>query len=383
MSPSRLSERSVMSKPSLFLRTGIVAMMFASVPAMAGEKVLYSFKSGMDGDLPLAGVIEDANGNLYGTTQNGAGAGCGGAGCGTVFKLAPDGTETVLHAFQGGADGAQPQAGLIADQAGNLYGTTTAGGSGTDNAGTVFEIAPGGGETILYSFCGQANCADGAGPIAGLILDGEGNLYGTTTRGGSTACEGGCGVVFKLAPGGVQTVLYAFKGGKDGEAPEAGVVMDGAGDLVGATLEGGGNSAYCKRIFPSGCGTVFRIAPDGSEKILYRFCSQATCADGAAPELAGLVMDDKGDVYGTAAYGGEYGHGVVFRLTPSGKESVLHAFQGPPTDGHETVLTSFEPAADGVFPYGGVIVGSAGDLIGTTGYGGAHGSGTVFALRGK
>jgi len=204
----------------------------------------------------------DAAGNLYGTTViGGAGVDCGGPSCGVVFKLAPDGTQTVLYSFcpqSGCADGAGPRAGLIMDAAGNLYGTTKGGGAG--GTGVVFKLAPDGTETVLYSFCSQANCTDGATPVAGLIMDAAGNLYGTTLSGGGTPNPDlpppSQGVVFALAPDGTETVLYSFcsqlPNCTDGARPGA-VIMDVAGNLDGTTALGG--------IAPGNSGVVFALTP--------------------------------------------------------------------------------------------------------------------------
>jgi uncharacterized repeat protein (TIGR03803 family) len=195
-----------------------------------------------------------------------------------------------------------PSAELIMDAAANLYGTTYHG--GTSGGGVVFKLAPDGTETVLYSFCSQFNCADGDHPSAGLIMDGAGNLYGTTYYGGTS----GGGVVFKLAPDGTETVLYSFcsqSNCADGSDPEAGLIMDGAGNLYGTTSDGGGTFG----------GVVFKLAPDGTETVLYSFCSQSGCADGSYPE-AGLIMDGAGNLYGTTLGGGTSGTGVVFMVTP-------------------------------------------------------------------
>jgi uncharacterized repeat protein (TIGR03803 family) len=188
---------------------GFAALCAALTVAAAGsasaaptETVLHSF-TGSDGAFPLAGLIADSAGNLYGTTVSGGTGGCSqGAGCGVVFKVSPSGTETVLYSFTGGSDGAFPEAGLIADRAGNLYGTTNRGGG--SGGGVVFKLSSSGTETVLYSFTGGS---DGRNPQAGLIADSAGNLYGTTEGGGS-----GNGVVFKLSLGGTETVLHSFTG---------------------------------------------------------------------------------------------------------------------------------------------------------------------------
>jgi len=208
--------------------------------------VLHTFTGGADGNNPSATLIRDAGGNLYGTAGLGGDLACGTLGCGTVFKLDPTGTLTVLHTFTGGSDGAGPNAGLIQDPMGNLYGTTGRGGA--DNAGTVFKIDPSGTETVVHTFDGRSGGGD---PIAGLIQDAAGILYGTTFSGGNLTCRNGCGTVFKLDPAtGRFKVLHAFAGGTDGTNPYAALTSDGSGNLVGTTNYGGAN----------GDGTVFRIS---------------------------------------------------------------------------------------------------------------------------
>ena len=170
------------------------------------ETVLYSFTGGADGRMPLAGVVRDSSGNLYGTTVSG-----GSAGAGVVYQVDTSGNETVLYSFTGGADGGSPQASIVRDAAGNLYGTATEG--GVNNAGVVFKVDSTGHETVLYSFTGGA---DGGNPLAPLIRDSSGNLYGTTFSGGAARW----GVVFKLSAGGQETVLYTFTGGLDGGNPQ-------------------------------------------------------------------------------------------------------------------------------------------------------------------
>ena len=308
------------------------------------ETVLYSFcpsgASCTDGELPYAGLIMDAAGNLYGTTNSG-----GAHGGGTVFELIPNAaktmwSETVLYSFcPSGAsctDGELPYAGLIMDAAGNLYGTTNSGGA--HGGGTVFELIPNAAktmwsETVLYSFCAQGGCVDGDGPYAGLIMDAAGNLYGTTVQGGA---HGGYGTVFELTPNAAktkwsETVLYSFcaQGGKnctDGLGPLAGLIMDAAGNLYGTT-----SGAFLGS--PSGPyigGTVFELTPNAAktswtETVLYSFCAQSSCTDGSFPD-AGLIVDATGGLYGTTYYGGAHagllipplGGGTVFEITGSG-----------------------------------------------------------------
>jgi uncharacterized repeat protein (TIGR03803 family) len=284
---------------------GVVFGLFHRPPPFEGYRYrfLYGFcaQTGCaDGANPYAGLIMDAAGNLYGTTEYG-----GSSDKGVVFELAPDGTETVLYSFcqqSGCADGANPYAGLIMDAAGNLYGT--AAGGGISNAGVVFRLAPDGTETVLYNFCTRIGCADGYFPSAGLIIDAAGNLYGTTSRRGSS----NAGVVFKLAADGTETVLWYFcalTGCADGANPVAGLVMDAAGNLYGTTINGG----------DSDHGVVFELAPDGTETVLYSFCQQSGCADGTEP-IAGLIMDAAGNLYGTTRLGGTNNSGVVFEVTP-------------------------------------------------------------------
>ena len=218
------------------------------------ETVLYNFcPNGFgnctDGESPTGLLIHDATGNLYGTTQSG-----GANGEGTVFKLSPTSAETWLYSFAGGADGALPTtAGVIQDEAGNLYGTTELG--GLSGSGTVFKVDAAGNETVLYSFTGGT---DGGIPIASLIRDAKGNLYGTAFGGGLASCS--CGVVFRLDVAGKETVLYTFTGGADGSSPYAGLMWGQGGTLYGTTGFGGADSA------PScttgiGCGVVFKLTP--------------------------------------------------------------------------------------------------------------------------
>lgn len=205
--------------------------------ASGTESVLYSFTGGTDGGRPYAGVVEDKQGNFYGTTMQG-----GAFGLGTVYKLTPTGTETVLHSFAGGSDGATPHGGVILDNKGNLYGTTADGGSA--NAGIVFKVSPSGNETVLYTFAGGP---DGATPTAGLVRDKSGNLYGTTYSGGNA----NGGTVFEISPSGTHTVLHTFTGGADGAEPEAGLILDKQGNLYGTTIGGGS----------FGIGVVYKVIP--------------------------------------------------------------------------------------------------------------------------
>jgi uncharacterized repeat protein (TIGR03803 family) len=325
--------------------------------AGSGERVLHEFGSHRDGAYPEAGLTLDAAGNLYGTTSDGYFFDNG-----TVFQMAPGPngtwTETVLHSFNY-TYGAYPQAGLIFDGAGNLYGTTSNGGAYA--YGTVYKMAPvaGGIKTVLHSFNGK----DGSYPLSGLIFDSAGNLYGTTF-GGDSSCQppSGCGAVFKLAPGAngkwAETVLHIFNG-KDGALPCDGLVLDTAGNLYGTTRVGGSHSL----------GTVFKVSPGTNgkwtETVLHNFTGGK---DGANPN-AGVIFDSSGNLYGAAVGGGLSGQGNIFKLVPGAHgnwtEAVLHSF-------------NFN---DGSGPYGGVIFDTTGNLYGTTGGGGAYHDGVVFKLK--
>jgi uncharacterized repeat protein (TIGR03803 family) len=214
----------------LWLAGALAGMGMAQAQAQTGKEiVLHSFAANLPkGGFPYAGVIRDSAGNLYGTTYSG-----GTANAGVVFKVNAAGHQAVLYSFTGGADGGHPHAGVIRDPAGNLYGTA---GGGPAGAGVVYELDAAGQETVLYSFTGGA---DGLGPNAGVIRDSAGNLYGTTYGGGTA----GAGVVYKLDTVGQETVLYSFTGGADGGEPIAGVIRDSAGNLYG-TAEYGGTAGW-------------------------------------------------------------------------------------------------------------------------------------------
>jgi len=300
------------------------------VTATGSESVLYSFSGygvGSNGYNPFSvGLVQDSDGNLYGTTSNG-----GAAGYGTVFKLTPTGVETDLHSFAGGNDGAVSYASLILGIDGNFYGTTTSG--GVAGYGTVFRMTPAGAESVLYSFAGGS---DGATPYASLIQGVDGNFYGTTTGGGAA----GHGTVFKLTPSGVEAVLYSFAGGSDGATPYASLIQGVDGNFYGTTLNGGTNSH----------GTVFKVTPGGTETVLHSFSGGT---DGAAP-YAELTQGSDGNFYGTTCNGGTDGYnlGTIFRVTPQGTETVLYSF--------------FENGNDGACPVGGLVQGGDGNFYGTT-----------------
>jgi len=329
----------------------LIAIAFATAAQAGGsfEKSFYVFEKNIDGAgdgiAPSAGLIADSNGNLYGTTLAG-----GAAGEGTVFKIAPDRSETILHSFTGGADGYSPEGGVIRDAAGNLYGTTSVGGS--SNKGTIFKITPDAKESVLYAFTGGA---DGGNPMGTLIADAQGNLYGTASSGG----DKNKGVVFKFSAGGTQSVLYSFAGGSDGASPHAGLIMDDQGNLYGTTLSGGKIDN----------GTVFKVTPSGVETVLHRFTGGD---DGFAP-MGELLADNRGSLYGTTKFGGTgsadcqvgIGCGTVFSIAPGGKESILHSFVG---------------GQDGKYPSSRLIMDGQHNLYGTTEVGGKRYEGVVFKI---
>ena len=362
--------------------------MAAAVVAASGNakastfEVLHIFTGApSDGNGPSSNLLEDGSGNLYGTTFNG-GSGCPQwGGCGILFKLAPDGTETVLYNFctqTNCADGWSPQGNLAEDGAGNLYGTTVAGGA--NDSGTVFKVSSSGQETLLYSFCSLANCSDGAFPEGGVIVDQSGNLYGTTFYGGLQTCDRGCGTAFKVTSTGTESVLYDFcsqANCADGEWPLAGLAADGAGNLYGTT-EYGGNVGFAS-CGSYGCGTVFEIETNGNEKILYSFCIQENCPDGDEPR-SGVIANARGYLYGTTFVGGtgthcafSFGCGTVFQVTPDDVERVEYS------------LCNQNNCADGTNPITGVSIDNKGNLYGTTPSGGSNrnSEGTLFKITPK
>lgn len=323
----------------------IVALLVASTPAAAQtEVVLHSFAdNGTDGYQTYSGLVSDAAGNLYGTTlEGGTHANCYGEniGCGTVFQLSPKigggWMEKILHDFDfNGTDGVNPSGNLILDSAGNLYGVTLYGGNGlcnnsTEAGGTVFELSPNAGgswtEKILYNF--GANATDGCSPQGGLVFN-AGNLYGTTAGGGAS----NFGTVFELTPtaggGWSENVLLNFDGVGNGSDPLASLTFDGKGNLYGTAWNGGSNHQG---------GVVFELTPSTggiwTEKTLHTF----SAAGGENP-YASVILDKAGNLYGTVETGGSLGHGAVYRLTPDDNgnwtETVLHDFDNNGADGYE------------------------------------------------
>jgi len=396
--------------PAVVLTLSLLSalLLIAARPAQAQTySVLYSFTGTPDGANPYAGLALDKKGNLYGTTFAG-----GVDNRGTVFKIPTSGGETVLYSFKGisgvsAGDAANPHAGVTLDMQGNLYGTTWGGGNRL-NDGTVFKLDAAGNETLLFLFNGAPG--DGGDP-SGLVLDSEGNLYGTTQKGGDNNGQED-GTVFKLDQSGVETILHTFRTGRlDGTIPRGGVVFDSEGNLYGVTTTGGS-------VQPNGTGglgTVFKLvaADADAEEQLASFTGTPT---GAKP-YAGVVLDTQGNIYGTTYEGGTYGFGTVFKLDTAGNLTALYSFGSISNDGkypeasavldsegnlygtttkggtygdgtvfeintvgNETVLHSFGATKDGKTPYGALVFDTHGNLYGTTYGGGVKGHGTVFKL---
>lgn len=319
--------------------------------------MLHAF-TGADGSNPASGVIADASGNLYGTTQGG-----GVYGAGTVFKLTPNSngrwTESVLYSFTGATDGDQPVGGLVLDGSGNFYGTALFGGNG---CGVVFKLDAAGNQQVIHTFTSDSP-DDGCWPYAGLVQDQSGNLYGTTSWGGGPAgpCSSGCGTVFKVDPAGNETVLHGFTGPPDGRYLRGNLIVDASGSLYGTSQGGGTGSCYAG----IGCGTLFSVDINGNENLLYQFTGGS---DGAQP-VAALVRDTAGNFYGTTSSGGAkctefyiFGCGTVFKLDSTGKETVLQTFFGVGED-----------------PTSTLILDAAGNLYGTTSAG-TQNYGVIFKI---
>jgi uncharacterized repeat protein (TIGR03803 family) len=338
-----------------------VALALAAQPQAAQARVLYSFNGGADGWGPND-LLGDADGNLYGTTGSGGDLGCdSGYGCGVVFKLAPDGTQTVLHAFHGD-DGWSPS-GLKRDAAtGDFYGVTFYGGpacaqQGSYGCGLIYKLAADGTETVLHEFTG----GDGGDAPVGLRRDSAGNIYG-----GAFGGTNNCGIVYQLTADGTFNILHAFAG-TDGCGPSGHLIGDGLGNFYGTTQNGG---THCRR-FDFGCGVLFKLAEDGTYTVLHDFKGGD---DGKIP--GSLVRDDTGNLYGTTVYGGGYRNcdpsvtcGVLYKLGLDGTFKTLHIFTGGDDGG---LPGGLERRHSGKF-YGRTYSG------GGTGCGG-NGCGTIFSL---
>jgi uncharacterized repeat protein (TIGR03803 family) len=335
-----------------------------AVSAHATERVLYSFTDGTDGGGPNGGLVFDSSGNAFGTTHFGGDDSCGGGvggGCGVVFELSPNKSgswsETPLYTFEDGTGGGFPNAGLILDKSGNAFGTASTGGSMqcSIGCGVVYELSKTSGwnEIVLHTFVES----DGQFPNAVLLPSASGVFYSTTWYGGSA----GNGTVFSLTPGSsgwTERVLYSFQGTTDGSSPAAGVIADRAGNLYGTTYKYNGDN--------NGVAYELQKKSTWKDRVLYTF---TTTGGGGENPYAGLIMPAKGTLYGTAIEGGADEGGVAYELVRGKnhqwKESVLHAFGA---------------TGDGNAPYGGLVADKAGNLFGTTVFGGTNNAGTVYEI---
>lgn len=307
-----------------------------------------------DGVTSYPGLLKAANGNFYGSTVAG-----GASFAGDVFEITPEGTFSTIYSFcseANCADGEEPYGGLVQAGNGNFYGTTTAG--GTHGGGTIFELTPAGKLTTLYNFCSLAQCADGYFVWGNLMQSSNGKLYGSTWQGGAN----GAGTVFQITLAGKFTTLHSFTY-KDGASPFGTLLQTSTASLLGTTAAGGKRND----------GTVFEITTAGKLTTLYNFCAKAYCADGASP-YAGLIEDGAGNFYGTTQAGGASSRGTVFQITSTGKLSTLYSF------------CSDANCADGAYPYAGLTLGSDGKFYGTTTNGGdpgcdvPYGCGVIFSF---
>src|SRR5579863_8241291 len=338
-----------MSKLNSCMRATALFVLWAATTLTLSAQTFKSLKSfdNTDAALPWATLLQANDGNFYGTTQNGGNTACK-LGCGTIFKITPNGKMTTFN-FDG-TNGSQPYAGLVQDANGAFYGVTTSG--GTYDLGTVFKFTPNGGLTTLYSF--SANT--GYGPLGGLVLASDGNFYGTASSGGPAAgqCNPGCGTIFKITPKGKYTTLHNFNGIPDGGAPLATMVQAPDGKFYGTASALGNAGSY---------GTVFTITPKGKFTVVHQFNN----TDGAYP-FGGLILGTDGNFYGQTDLGGAsaYGaYGTVYKMTPSGKVTTLHSFE-------ET---------DGDNPVSNLVQGTDGNFYGTASYGGKYPNfGTVFKI---
>ncbi len=313
---------------------------------------LHSFKAGItahNGSQPDASLVLGSDGNYYGTTLVG-----GALDYGTVFKMTPTGSVTILHSFTYGADGAFPTAALVEDSNGSFYGTASSG--GVLEQGTVFSITAAGRFTTVHQFGDGSVINDGDAPYGGLAQGANGNYYGTTEYGGSV----GLGCVFEIATRGQVTILHSFFDGtvpNDGAYPLSSLVLGSDGNFYGTTYGGGSTGEY---------GTVYSITPNGAVTIVHSFEDGSVANDGSNPHSS-LIEATSGNYCGTTAFGG-VGYGAVFEITPKGIVTILHSFGDGST------------ANDGQFPFAGVIQGSDGNFYGTTPIGGAFGLGTAFQV---
>ena len=342
---------------------------------------LHSFSGGTDGGDPVGNLAIDAKGDLYGVTEQGGTGFCNsilGLGCGVVFRLSHNNKgqwsfSVIFDLGTGNFNGQTPNAGVVFDQAGNLYGTTEFGGDFFCGCGVVYELTPVKNAhwtaTTLYTFVGiSQGGSDVSFPSSDVFIDANGNIFGTGSGGGDVNCNDGCGGVYELVrqnDGSYQEqVLNIFHGGKDGFVPVGSVVVDPQGNVYGTTEFGGGRFGCHDGAY--GCGTVFELQKSGTtyqEQIIFRFNG----ANGYAP-VADLYLDSNNTLYSTTVSGGAFGNGTAFSLAnPKGKWK-------------ETILHSFGNGQDGSSSWASLLSDGQGGFYGTTRFGGTAGNGTVFHL---
>jgi uncharacterized repeat protein (TIGR03803 family) len=363
-SENKICQRISTMKPGLrmSIRALLLLLLCVGVAASASAQTFKTmfFFDGTHGEDPGSQPIQGPDGNLYSTTFMG-----GTYNQGTIYRISPSGKLTTLHNFcaQSGCPDGAGAAGLTLAPDGNFYGETYDGGS-TNGAGTIFKITPEGKLTTLYRFCAKAQCADGAQPEQRLFLATDGNFYGTTDGGGTN----GFGTIFKVTSKGKLTTIHSFctkTGCTDGAYPFSSIMQGRDGNFYGTTAEGGIQNQGCARY---GCGVAYKLTPQGKYTTLYHFCSQSNCADGAVPQGGSLLQATDGDFYGTTDNGGENDEGTAYKITSTGKATVIHSFC-PPTN-----------CDDGAIPYAGLIQGTDGNLYGTASIGGSGGFGLVFKM---
>ena len=335
----------------MFVVIGVWVVAVTVLPAQTFT-TLHSFDSKTDGANPYSGLVQGANGNLYGTTLNGADGVAG-----TIFKITPNGAFSTVYKFcmqKDCSDGYHSAASVVQATNGNFYGTTSFGGASTGISGSVFEVTPDGVLTTIYNFCPQTSCLDGDDPQAGVIQASNGSFYGTTSLGGAN----GAGSIFEIPQTRSLKTLYSFcslSNCTDGANPSSALVQGDDGDFYGTTPRDGARSGNN--------GTVFKITPSGALTTLHSFCTQPKCPDGGAPN--GLIQGSDGTFYGTTTYGGANLSGTVFKITLVGELTTLH---------------SFNQFVDGASPYAGLVQGTDGNFYGTTFEGGTGNGGTIFGM---
>jgi uncharacterized repeat protein (TIGR03803 family) len=349
----------------------LIVILVGTSPAASTFKVLYSLKGGTDGGFPFDQLVLDPAGNLYGVTgEGGLDTECFDNGCGTVFELLSRSghwTESVLYSFPPTiySYSVSPNGPLVRDSAGSLFGVTANGGDPVCQCGEIYELTRSAGvwtETDLHNFVGGTS--DGQYVNQGLVRDSAGNFYGSTGGGGNAEnCNSECGTVFQFARNSdgtwAETLIYNFSGGRDGENPYGPMAIDTAGNLYGITTSGG---VY-------GYGTAYKLSLSNgtwTETTLFDFTIDAS--GGSVSQISGVAVDSSGDLFATAPYGGGNQVGILYELKPTAgysTYSVVHTFTG---------------ASDGGYPFGGFTTDKAGNLYGTTIYGGAYEYGTVYKL---